>query len=256
MPAAMRCERTPGSALAARAGLDDAATHAWLRLRRHALLVLLLAPLLILWLGAATDIDLRLADAAFDRAAGAFPWRDAWLADTFSHVIVKRILVALGLAAIALALWDLALPARRGWLRRFQIRVVALSALLVPAVIALLKQLSASHCPWDLQRYGGAEPYVRLLEALPQGVAPGHCMPAGHASSALWLVSLVVLFPPRRPRAAALALALLLGLGFALGWLQQLRGAHFLTHTLWSMWIACAIVYALIRVLERQARGR
>ncbi len=115
MPAAMRCERTPGSALAARAGLDDAATHAWLRLRRHALLVLLLAPLLILWLGAATDIDLRLADAAFDRAAGAFPWRDAWLADTFSHVIVKRILVALGLAAIALALWDLALPARRGW---------------------------------------------------------------------------------------------------------------------------------------------
>jgi membrane-associated PAP2 superfamily phosphatase len=34
------------------------------------------------------------------------------------------------------------------------------------------------------------------------------------------------------------------------GYLQQLRGAHFMTHTLWSIWIACTIVVALIAALQ------
>jgi membrane-associated PAP2 superfamily phosphatase len=225
----------------------------WRRFQLRAWLVLLAAALLITWLGAATDVDLALADAAFDARLGVFPWREAWLADAFGHVILKRLLVALALAAVGVAAWDLARPLRWSALRRRQQRLVALSALLVPGVIAALKQLSSSHCPWDLQRYGGAQAYIRLLEAVPQGVPAGHCMPGGHASSALWLISLAVFFLPRRPRAAALALLLLLAAGGAVGWLQQLRGAHFLTHTLWSMWIACAVVFALADRLERGA---
>ncbi|UUZ57577.1 hypothetical protein LP419_13670 [Massilia sp. H-1] len=37
-----------------------------------------------------------------------------------------------------------------------------------------------------------------------------------------------------------------------IGWIQQLRGAHFLTHTLWSMWIACALVITVWRVATRK----
>lgn len=220
--------------------------------RRRIRIVLALVALLILWLGAATDVDRLLADAAYDRGQGDFPWRHAWLAEVFSHVLLKRALVGLGVLFIGAALWDMA--RRQPWsaLRRYQMRVVALSALLVPATIAGLKRLSSSHCPWDIDRYGGAEPYVRLLQALPSGIAPGHCMPAGHASSALWLVSLSVFLLPARPRAAALAAAALLSGGLAVGWLQQLRGAHFLTHTLWSAWIACVLVYSIITVLERR----
>jgi membrane-associated PAP2 superfamily phosphatase len=37
--------------------------------------------------------------------------------------------------------------------------------------------------------------------------------------------------------------------------MQQMRGAHFLTHTLWSAWIACAIVLLLVVLLQaRDAR--
>jgi hypothetical protein len=32
--------------------------------------------------------------------------------------------------------------------------------------------------------------------------------------------------------------------------MQQLRGAHFLTHTLWSVWIAAALVLAAIAGLQ------
>ena len=213
---------------------------------------MVLAALLILWIGAFTDLDLRLADASYDAPHRLFPWRDTWLADRFSHVLLKRALTCLALLFIGAALWDWVWPRRWSGLLRLQLRVVALSALLVPAAIALLKQLSVSHCPWDLQRYGGSAPYVRLLQAMPSGIDPGHCMPAGHASSALWMISLAVFFLPARPRAAGVALALLLAAGFGMGWLQQLRGAHFLTHTLWSMWIASAIVAIVTALLARR----
>ena len=135
-----------------------------------------------------------------------------------------------------------------------RLRIVALSAVLVPLVTSLLKSRSIAHCPWDLARYGGAEPYVRIFEALPLGASAGHCLPAGHASSALWLVSVLVFWLPGAPRKAMLAAVFSLAAGFAVGWMQQLRGAHFLTHTLWSMWIACAIVFALVLYAQRARR--
>jgi membrane-associated PAP2 superfamily phosphatase len=215
---------------------------------------LVLAALAIAWLGQFTDIDLALADWLFDAGARSFAWRDAWLADTFNHQILKLLFTLAALGFIGLAGFDLVRPsARRSALDRLRLRVVALSAVLVPLAISLLKQVSVSHCPWDLARYGGQEPYLRLFDALPAGVMPGHCMPAGHASSALWLVALAVYWLPAPARHARMIAFMALSVGAASGWLQQMRGAHFLTHTLWSMWIGCAIVLGVIVVLQRHA---
>lgn len=218
------------------------------------------AKLLLLWAFALiaialwTDVDVMLADSAFDSKAGMFPLRDAWITTTFNHVILKRAFTVLALLILFAVSWDLCSPRTWSWLRRFQLRVIALSALLVPTTISLLKQVSASHCPWDLQRYGGSEPYIKLFELLPAGVGPGHCMPAGHASSALWMVSLSVLFIPHRLLHATIVLVLLLSLGIGVGWMQQLRGAHFLSHTLWSAWIALLIVFLVTTCLDRWPR--
>ena len=219
--------------------------------------VLILTGMLILWIGSYSSIDLTLADAMFDRASGTFPWRHAWLAERFNHDILKTILQVLAVMAVSLAVWDWARP-RPSWdaARRTGVRVLALSAILVPTTISVLKHFSDSHCPWDLQRYGGREPYVRLLEVLPAGVAPGQCLPAGHASSALWLLALAVFWLPHRPRMAAAVGGAMLLFGLAVGWMQQLRGAHFLTHTLWSIWIAVFIVdvlYGMLKSSERPA---
>lgn len=211
----------------------------------------------IAWIGQYSNLDLQLADWVYDAGARAFVWRDAWLAATFNHVILKGLLTLAALAFIGAAALDLRKPcAGRDRLARLRLRVVAVSALLVPLTISLLKQASVSHCPWDLARYGGKQPYLRLFDALPAGVDAGHCLPAGHASGSLWLVALAVYWLPQAPRGPARArtVALLaLALGGASGWLQQMRGAHFLTHTLWSMWIACALVLGIILILQWQA---
>ncbi|HEX8601485.1 MAG TPA: phosphatase PAP2 family protein [Pseudoduganella sp.] len=213
---------------------------------------LLLSAALILWIGNFTDIDIALADAAFDRATRSFPMQHAWLAETFNHVILKSLFSALGAFAVMRAIWDAVRPAPH-WSATYRngVRVLAMSAVFVPLVISLLKRASVSHCPWDLQRYGGAAPYIRLLEWMPAGIEPGHCMPGGHASSALWLIAIAAFWWPGNRLKALAAGGAMLVLGGIVGWLQQLRGAHFLTHTLWSMWVACALVLAIYFVNAR-----
>jgi membrane-associated PAP2 superfamily phosphatase len=192
-----------------------------------------------------------LADRVYDAGLRAFTWRHAWLTETFSHVILKgpadtgcRIFRRCGCLGCLASTHRArcsgpAAAARRG-----------LSAVLVPLVISMLKQKSVAHCPWDLARYGGTEPYLRLFDALPLGVHAGHCLPAGHASSALWMVSLCVYWLPGRPQGARLAALAALLFGGLVGWMQQLRGAHFLTHTLWSIWLASAVVLVVIVALQ------
>jgi membrane-associated PAP2 superfamily phosphatase len=218
---------------------------------RRLAIMLAAGALVILWLGRWTDLDLVLADAVFDADRRVFPWRDAWLTVTFNHVIVKQFMTVLAVGVVGYALVDACRPhARLNALGRLQLRIVALAAILVPGVTSTLKHLSASHCPWDLLRYGGEQPYVRLFGAFPADTLPGQCLPAGHASSALWLVALAVCWLPARPTRARAAALLAIGAGATVGYLQQLRGAHFMTHTLWSIWIACTIVVALIATLQ------
>lgn len=213
------------------------------------------ATILLLGMG---DADLLLADWMFDFHVHEFPWQHAWLTERVGHGTLKTALTLLATLPVAACAWD-ALPRRLRGARAlpawWQLRLRLLSAcvVLVPAVAALLKRASVSHCPWELERYGGYQPYYRLLEHVPGWVEAGHCMPGGHASSALWLVGLAVFWLPHAPRKAAGAGLAALAFGAAVGWMQQMRGAHFLTHTLWTMWLACAVLTAL---LAAQTVGR
>jgi membrane-associated PAP2 superfamily phosphatase len=199
---------------------------------------------------ARTDLDLILADYAFDRARSTFPWRDTWFAAVFMHVWVKRALVAVGAAVVVVTAGDALcpLPGMASWART-RLRIVALCALAIPLAIGAVRHHAQSHCPWNIDRYGGQAPYVKLLDAAPPGAQPGHCFPAAHATSALWLAAFAVFWVPHRMRTAGLVFVLGIGAGLGLGWVQQLRGAHFLSHTLWSLWAAAAVLLLVSRLL-------
>ena len=210
----------------------------------------------ILWIGAATDLDFALARTMYDASSHSFPWRHTWFAEGFSHGFLRALSWAIAAGVGLIVACDAAgrgrgLPA---WWRK-RLRVVGLAAVLVPLTMSCLKYLSASHCPWDLVDFGGTERYVRLLQAIVPGTPAGHCMPAGHASSVLWMMSVMVFWLPHKPRTAAMVGVGMAVIGFGVGWVQQMRGAHFLTHTLWSIWIASAIVGLLCAHLLREDRA-
>ncbi len=222
-------------------------------MRNRILFAFLTSAIVIVWIGTYTDIDFTLARLMYDQSSRSFPWRHTWFAESFNHSFLRALSQVLAACLMLPMAWDAVRPLKAlpQWWRE-RLRVVALSALLVPLTISCLKYLSASHCPWDLIDFGGTERYVRLLQAVTPGAPAGHCMPAGHASSALWLMSAMVFWLPHRPRTGAMVGASLLMVGFAVGWVQQMRGAHFLTHTLWSIWIASAIVGLLYARMLRQ----
>jgi membrane-associated PAP2 superfamily phosphatase len=214
------------------------------------LALLLGVALVLVVIGRYTELDLVLADYYYDAVAAGFPARDNWFFEFVMHHMAKALMIAVGMVSPLALLADrvlgytlLSSETRRAmW-------VVALSSVFIPLAISGTKYLSIHHCPWNLSRYGGFAPYLRIFDALPPGVSAGRCFPAGHASSALWLASVCAFWLPARPlRALGVFLAGLLP-GLALGWVQQMRGAHFLTHTLWSLWIAALVILLLSRFI-------
>ena len=196
----------------------------------------------------ATDVDRIVENWFFDAAAGSFPLQR----DTVLEVVLHywtRCIVAL-IAAIAFAGFLLSFTIAALARERRMLLFVAVSIALSTAAVAALKLTSGKHCPWDLEEYGGLVPYTRLLELAPPGEKPGHCFPAGHASTGFSLLAFYFVGRARRdPRLARAGLALGLGAGLVLGVGRMAQGAHFLTHVLWAgvvCWLVTVAVYAAI----------
>lgn len=210
-------------------------------------MVLMAAASLLMLIGQYTDLDLMLADLYFDPAQQRFPWNTLWFANTFMHEWVKNIIVASGVVIVGITAADAVLRFRRiSPLLRTRLQVLSIAALSEPLIISSLKHLSSLHCPWGIDRYGGTAPYLRLLDSIPAGWQAGHCFPAGHASAGMWLGALAVFWLPSSPRKALLAYVCGTGIGIFMGWVQQMRGQHFLSHTLWTAWIASALLLMLL----------
>jgi hypothetical protein len=111
----------------------------------------------------------------------------------------------------------------------------------------LLKTVTNVDCPWDLIPFGGRFPYVELFADRPDALRAGHCFPAAHASSGYALLALYFVFRERHARLAKLGLALGILTGLTFGLAQQARGAHFVSHDVWSaflVWTVTLSVYA------------
>lgn len=177
--------------------------------------------------------------------AAGFAWRhDPWL-ERLAHDGVRRLLVAVLLG------WLLVLASGRGPVRGWSGRerlAVGLGALAAVLVVNLIKRASLTSCPWDLTEFGGAAHYVSHWWLGRADGGGAHCFPGGHASSALAFVGAALPLLSGRHgdtrRGGQLLLALLLG-GAALGAVQTLRGAHYPSHTLWTMVICYAVNLAV-----------
>lgn len=227
--------------------MQDMMRHLGAPFFRRVSLGLFTAAVVILILGQWTDLDLMIADFYYDSATQTFPWKSTWFARDFMHGYVKNVIIKSGYLLILLVVLDAILRFKRidrFW--RIRLRFVAIASVLVPTVIRSIKEFSVLHCPWTIDRYGGAAPFLRLLDPVPAGLQTGHCFPAGHATVGLWLAALCVFWLPHRPKTALLAMSCGLTVGFVLGWVQQMRGAHFLFHTLWAVWLACLVIVIML----------
>lgn len=201
---------------------------------------LAMAAMLLAW--DAGGLDLAVAAWAGTRAG--FPWRDHWLLEQVLHHGGRALAWLLALA-LCLGVWWPMGPLRR--LRRWQrLRLVA-ATLAGALAVSLLKGWSSASCPWDLQAFGGVARHLGHWTLRPDG-GGGHCFPAGHASAGFSFMSGYFSFREIDPALARRWLAAAIVAGLLLGAAQQLRGAHFMSHTLWTAWICWLSAWAVHRL--------
>ncbi|HJS37023.1 MAG TPA: phosphatase PAP2 family protein [Burkholderiales bacterium] len=190
-----------------------------------------------IWLFAGSALDFRLSALAYSPEARAFPLRDAWLAEAIGHKGLKHLSLALWLGLLGIA------SASRAW--RGELLRSVLGVALAASAVSVLRGWSAHSCPWDLATFGGSAEWFPVFGEVPANPGPGRCLPSGHASTGFGLFALYFALREAHPRHALASLALAWALGLLATAVQVARGAHFLSHGLWTAWVCWAVCLAL-----------
>lgn len=192
-------------------------------------------------------LDMPLA-AAMGGPRG-FALRDAWVTSRLLHEGGRIAAWLVGLASCLAVAWPRGPWRRLPFGRRVQL---ALAPLLAAGVVAVLKAASHTSCPWDLADFGGVARHLSHWQGWLQGDGgAGRCFPAGHAGAGFAFAAGYFAWRADAPRLAWVWLATAVAAGFVLGWAQQLRGAHFMSHTLWTGWLCWMVGGALDAAMAR-----
>ncbi len=197
---------------------------------------------------AVSDWDLLIARALFfDPVASRWLATQNFWANDVVHTGGRWLIR--GVVALLFAIWGLASYSRQ--LRQWQrpAGYACLAMVLSTVLVGGLKTLTNVDCPWDLEPFGGHFPFVDLFADRPDELRHGHCFPAAHASSGYALVAFYFALRERYARLAGWGLAAGIMTGLLFGIAQQARGAHFLSHDVWSaflVWMTSLSVYAFM----------
>ena len=195
------------------------------------------------WLAAALLLALLAWDASgldmvLARWAGGpsgFPLRENWLLTDVLHDGAKYLAWAFTLLLCLGVTWPVGPLARLPFSRRLQL---PMGAMLASVLITSLKAANGTSCPWELSDFGGIAHHLSHWSGwLGRDGGGGRCFPAGHATTGFAFVGGYFALRTTSPRLARTWLAVAVLAGFMLGGAQQLRGAHFMSHTLWTGWI-------------------
>jgi membrane-associated PAP2 superfamily phosphatase len=201
---------------------------------------------LLLWLGLPllgvvlwdiTPADLVIAH--WYGTAQGFALQDNYWLSHILHTRARQTGVLLGLVCVVAIWWPVGPLAPLSRCTRRERVWLACMVWVCAAGIATLKASSHTSCPSDLQEFGGVARYVWHFAMGGDG-GPGRCFPSGHASTFFSFLPVFWVLRRYNARRAWQVLAAICVLGLALAWVQVLRGAHYPSHVLWTMWLCWA----------------
>lgn len=221
--------------------------HLWLPL-----LATLAASALLMGFGG----DQWLADQFYRLEGHHWALQNAWVTSHLVHKVGKWTSTAAALAAIVLCTHAWRSERAAAW--RWPLLYLVLAVALGTGGVSLLKSVTNMDCPWDLARYGGAREYIGLFASRPHDMPRGICFPAGHSSAGYAWISLYFFALMVRPAWRWRGLAVGLVAGGVFGLSQQLRGAHFLSHDLWTLatcWLVSLLLYLAVQPLLKRSHS-
>ncbi|HYE35441.1 phosphatase PAP2 family protein [Methylocaldum sp.] len=201
--------------------------------------------------------DVALSDRYFDAATDTFPMRHDVVFDLLLHDAANWVLRGVALATVLLLIASFFLRRLVIW-RRALVYLLVSTGISIGSV-ALLKQHTTPACPWSVERYGGTVPHYAFTDLrFVSKTEAGRCWPGGHAAGGFSLLALYYVVRVRRPRTASVVLLFAFVFGCGLAWSQVVRGAHFLSHNLWSLaicWTTATILAWSMGVRPKDGYG-
>ena len=214
---------------------------------RWMLVTVISLALVALWDAGGRDVAL----ARWWGTAQGFAWRDSPFLVLYMHEAM-RWLGWLLVLLLSVGVWfPVGVLRRVPIYRRVQLLISILASL---ALVAAIKRTSATSCPWDLALFGGVADYVSHWRWGVRDGGTGHCFPAGHAAAGFAFVGGYFALYRDAPRAARWWLAVALVMGVLLGLAQQMRGAHYMSHTLWTAWLCWTTGWVVDCLVQRHQR--
>lgn len=173
-------------------------------------------------------------------ASGEFLYKQNWYLATLSHHYVKNLLIAVYASFLVILIGSFRYTSWRDlrWRYGYMFVMVIIST----SIIGVLKSQSEHACPWTMV----APQQNHFSWILNQ--TDGHCFPGGHSATGFALMVGYFVYRNTDRKKAIFYLYAGVILGFAMGWAQMMRGAHFLSHNLWTgwvIWLSNAVVYGL-----------
>ena len=181
-----------------------------------------------------TNFDLFVQDYAYNFQLGKW-----LLEDVHTHygwLLYTGIKVGLaGFAILLIIALALSYKSSFGFLKQYRrlLACVLISMMFCPLIASAGKQVTNVYCPYQIERYGGAMPYVKPLSPYPAGFKQekrGMGFPAGHAAGGFALLSLF--FVAKHRKTQILMGGAGLSVGVFMGVYQILRGQHYIGDTL------------------------
>lgn len=210
--------------------------------------LLLLALSIMLPMQALPAIDFTVSDWFYQKTSG-FIYADHWLWRDYLHDDVRSWIkpakVLLSAFLLAIMLW----PTAHRFRGAAAYTLMTLSA--CNGVVSWLKGIAGRVCPAELSRYGGDYSWQPLFSSVLEKIG-GHCWPGGHALHAFMLLPIGYAFILlQKPKSAAWAFALILSFGSLLSLTQIVRGQHFLSHQLATLFFCWATSFVGFMAAEK-----
>lgn len=164
---------------------------------------------------------------------GIFFLKQSWALKVLNHQYVKNIIILCDV--LFFFAWLASFKFSNFRSTRWQNGYFFMMVILGVSVIGILKSYSSHSCPWDITVISDTGISWNFMKG------SGHCFPGGHASTGFSLLVGYFVFRLSDPPRARFYLIASIILGFAMGWAQMMRGAHFISHNLWTGWIIWAL---------------
>lgn len=189
------------------------------------------------------NIDYLFSSLFYDSKINEWPLQDFWLTKKVFHDWGQKLSIGMGGIVFLILIMSFFIEKLKQYSKLFVFLFIA--SITGPIIIAILKSSTHIYCPWSLQLFGGNKPYIHLFDSVDSSLSIGHCFPGGHSSGGFAFVSLYYFFMLTNPKYKFYGLGAGLIIGSVFGLTQEMRGAHFLSHDVFSLFFCWVVASAL-----------